>query len=87
MWWHVLLLQAALHHAQTHLQDTPCCCCCTFSTPLWPPQASPKDYMEWLSDQTAIPLQKLLLDNVERVKDIGSIGGITLLLCNPDASE
>lgn len=51
------------------------------------PQAGPKDYLEWLSDQAGIPLKKLLLDNVERVTDIGAIGGVTLLLCNPDKSE
>jgi hypothetical protein len=43
--------------------------------------------MEWLSDQAGIPLKKLLLENVERVADIGAIGGVTLLLCDPDKSE
>lgn len=59
------------------------------SLPLVPcmSQAGPKDYMEWLSDQAAIPLKKLLLDNVERVTDIDAIGGVTLLLCDPDKSK
>lgn len=53
-------------------------CCCARA------QARQGDYLSRIADVTRIPLDKLLEDNIDAIKDLrASLAGTRLLLCKP----